>query len=131
MTVEINIVTLLILLVTILVATILLVTIWQITKTSKKADALLGEIHQELLPTLRDCREIAARIKRVSATIEQGDEQAKKLLAAVAEITDSARKVGQFFRHDAFTLSENAALLILGLKAASKVFFQQTRDKGE
>lgn len=99
MTVEVDIFNLIILVVVILVAAFLLPLLWQLKKTAHQAEALLGELHRELPPTLRDCREIAERINRTSVKIEKG--------------------------------SENAACLILGLKAASKVFFKETQEKGD
>jgi uncharacterized protein YoxC len=131
MTVEIDIFTLIILVVVILIAAFLLPMILQLKKTAQKTDALLAELHRELLPTLRDCREIAERINRASVKIEKGSGHAENLLEALEEITDSVRRIAHFFRHDACSLSENAAFLILGLKAASKVLFKETRDKGE
>lgn len=101
MIVEVDIFTLSILVVIILVAAFLLSMIWQLKKTGHKIDVLLDELHRELLPTLRDSREIAERVNRISVKIEKG--------------------------------SENAACLILGLKAASKVLFKdkKTQEKGE
>lgn len=131
MTVEVDIFTLIILLVVILVAAFLLPMIWQLKKTSNKADALLGELHRELLPTLRDCREIAERVNRVSVKVEKGSGQAENLLESLDEITDSVRRITHFIRQDACFIIENAACLILGLKAASKVLFQETPEKGE
>jgi len=131
MTVEVDIFTLIILLLVIVVAAFLLPLIWQLKKTSNKADALLGELHRELLPTLRDCREIAERINRASVKIEKGSGHAENLLEALDEITDSVRRIANFFHHDACSMSENAAFLILGLKAAGKVLFKETQEKGE
>ncbi len=133
MTVEIDIFTLIILVVVLLVAALLLPMAWQLKKTAHKVEALLGELHQELLPTLRDCKEIAERINRASVKIEQGSAQAENLLQALGETTDSVRRIAHFLRHDACSLSENAACLILGLKAAGKVIFKdkETRFKGE
>ena len=131
MTVEVDILTLVILVVVILVAAFLLPLILQLKKTGHKADALLDELHRELLPTLSDCREIAERINRASVKIETGSGHAENLLEALDEITDSVRRLAHYFRHDACSISENAACLILGLKAASKVLFKETREKGE
>jgi uncharacterized protein YoxC len=131
MTVQVDIFTLIILVVVILVAAFLLPIIWQLKKTGVKADALLDELHRELLPTLRDCREIAERINRASVKIEKGSGHAENLLEALDDITDSVRRIANFFRHDACSMSENAAFLILGLKAAGKVLFKETQEKGE
>lgn len=131
MTVEVDIFNLIILVVVIFVAAFLLPMIWQIKKTSHKVDALLGELHLELLPTLRDCREIAERINRASVKIEKGSGHAENILEALDENTTSVRRIAHFFRQDIGTISENAVCLILGLKAASKVLFKETRKKGE
>lgn len=133
MTVEVDIFNLIILVVVMLVAAFLLPMIWQLKKTSHKVDALLGELHQELLPTLRDCREIADRVKRASVKIEEGGGHAENLLEALDEITSSVRRIAHFLRQDIYAISENAVCLILGLKAAGKVLFKdkETRGKGE
>ena len=72
MTVEVDIFTLSILVVVIIFAAMLLPMIWQWKKTGREADALLSELRRELIPTLKDFREITERINRASVKIEKG-----------------------------------------------------------
>jgi len=131
MNVEINIIALALLLAAVLVTAFLLPMIWQLKKTGRKADILLAEIQRELLPTLRDCREIAERLKHASLKIEKGSAQTENLLAALEELSVGVRRITHIIRQDACFAVENAAGLILGLKAACRVLFKETRKKGD
>jgi uncharacterized protein YoxC len=131
MTVQIDILNLIILVVVIVIAAFLLPLIWQLKKTARETDALLHDLRRELIPSLQDFREITERINRASAKIETGSGHTENLLESLDEIFTSIRQVNRFFRQDACHLAENAACLIMGIRAAGKVFFNETREKGE
>lgn len=114
----------------IIFAATLLPMIWQWKKTGKEADALLSELRRELVPTLKDVREITERINRASVKIEKGSGHAENLFESLDEIVGSVRQISHSFRYDACHLAENAAFLITGLRAAIKVFSKETQDKG-
>ncbi len=96
MTVQIDIYVLIIIVVAIVLAVFLVQMIWQMKKTAQKTDLLIDDLRTELMPSLHDLREIMERLNRVSVKIEKGSGNA-----------------------------ENAATLILGIKAASRVFSQK------
>jgi uncharacterized protein YoxC len=128
MTVEVDIFTLSILVVVIIFAAMLLPMIWQWKKTGREADALLSELRRELIPTLKDFREITERINRASVKIEKGSGHAENLIKSLDEIVDSVRQISHGFRHDARHLADNAACLIAGLRVAIRVFSKETQD---
>jgi hypothetical protein len=79
MTVQVDIVILIFLVVVIIFAAILLPMIWQWKKNGKETAALLSELRRELIPTLKDFREITERINRASVKIEKGSGHAETL----------------------------------------------------
>ncbi len=124
MTVQVDIFTLIFLGVVIVIAAFLVPLLWQIKKTAKESDLFLSDLRRELIPTLKDVREISDRINRASVKIEKGSVHVENLIESLDEIVGSIRQ-------DACRLSENAAFLILGIKAASKVLFKETEKKGD
>jgi uncharacterized protein YoxC len=128
MTVQVDIITLGVLVVVIICAAVLLPMLWQWKRTGQEADALLRELRIELIPTLKDFREITERINRASVKIEKGSGHAENLFESLDEIADSVRHISRSFRLDACHLANNAACLIMGLRAAIKVFSKETQD---
>lgn len=128
MTVQVDIITLSILVVVIIIAAILLPMIWQWKKTGQEANALLSELRRELIPTIKDFKEITERINRASVKIEKGSGHAENLFESLDEIAKSVRQISHSFRLDTCQLAGNAAYLIMGLRAAIKVFSKETQD---
>lgn len=126
MTVQIDILVLIILVVAIVLAVFVLQMMWQMKKTAQKTDMFIRDLRTELIPSLRDLREIMERLNRASVKIEKGSGNAENLFKALDEIVESVRHFSYFFRHDTCHLAENAATLILGIKAASRVFSPKT-----
>jgi uncharacterized protein YoxC len=125
MTVQVDIFVLIILLVAIVLAVFLLQMIWQMKKTAQKTDLFIHDLRTELIPSLRDFREIMERLNRASVKIEKGSGNAENLFKSLDEVVASVRHLSYFFRLDNWHLAENAATLILGIKAASRVFSQK------
>jgi methyl-accepting chemotaxis protein len=130
MTVQVDIFTLMIFLLLVIVMAFLLPMIWQVKKTGKEADALLGELRRELIPTLRELREIAERFNRASVTIEQGADKAENLLESLNEMSDTVRHVSKFLRQDVCSFAENISCLMLGVRVAGKAFLKGIQEKG-
>lgn len=131
MTVQVDIFALIILVGGIIFMAFLLPMVWQMKKTAQETDVFLGELRRELIPTLRDVREITQRVNRASEKIGNSSGRAENLLSSLDETATLLRRINHFFRQDSSQLVENAAYLILGLKAASKVFFKGTQQKGD
>ena len=131
MTVQVDIFALIILVVAIILVTFLLPMIWQVKKTARETDLFVGELRRELIPTLQDAREITARANRISVKLKSGSGGAEKLLVSLDEIAVSIGRINKFFHQDAVHLAENVAYLILGIRAASKVFTKGTQQKGD
>jgi uncharacterized protein YoxC len=128
MFVEVDIIALSVLAVVILFVAILLPMIWQLKKTGREADALGRDLRRELMPALRDFREITARINRASVNIEKGSGHAENLFQSLNEIALSVRQISHSFRLDRCNLAGNTACLIMGLRAAIRVFSKETQD---
>jgi hypothetical protein len=100
-------------------------------KTAQEAEALLRDLRRELMPSLRDFREIAERLNRASTQVEQGAGKAEHRLEAVDEFAASIRLINGFLQKDLVRFFENAACLMLGLRAAGKVFLNGLQEKGD
>jgi len=125
MTVQIDIFVLIILIVAIVLAVFLLQMMWQMKKTAQKTDVFINDLRTELMPSLRDFREIMERLNRASVKIEKGSGNAENLFKSLDEIIATVRHFSYFLRSENCHLAANAATLILGIKAASKVFSQK------
>lgn len=125
MTVQVDIFVLIILVVVIILAVFSLQTMWQLKKTAQKTDVFLHDLHSELIPSLRDLRQIMERINRASVKIEMGSGHAENLFKSLDEIVDLIRHISHFLRRDSCHLAADAAHLIVGIRAASKVIFQR------
>jgi uncharacterized protein YoxC len=131
MTVQVDIFALIVLVVFLVVAAFLLPLIWQWKKTGKEAEALMSDLRRELVPTVRDCREISERINRASMKIEKGSGHAENLLESLDEVVVAFRQVSQVFNRDACQIAELAACLMLGIRVACKVLVKGTQEKGD
>lgn len=125
MTVQIDVYVLIFLAVAIVLAVFLLQMMWQMKKTAQKTDVFIHDLRTELIPSMRDLREIMERLNRASVKIEKGSGNAENLFKSLDEVTESVRHFSYFLRSDKCHLAENAATLILGIKAASRVFSQR------
>ena len=121
MTVEVDIFTLGFFIVTIILVSFLVPMIWQAKKTIQNADNFLSELHRELLPAVSDLREITDRINRNSAKLEKEVDKVENLLDSLEDISTSIRSVSNCV--------ESAGYFMLGLKAATKVFLQGSKEK--
>ena len=123
MTVQVDIFVLIILVVIIILAAFLLPMIWQMKKAAQEADAFVDELRRELIPALKDVREITERVNRISLKIEGHSGRTENLLATLDETAASIRQINHFV--------ESAACLISGVRVASKVFLKGTQQKGD
>lgn len=134
MTVQVDIfalIALIALVLALVVAAFLLPLIWQWKKTGKAAEALMGDLRRDLIPTVHDLREISERINRVSVKIEKGSGHAEQLLESLDESVAVVRQISHVFKRDACQLAEIASCLILGIRAASQVLVKGTQEKGD
>jgi uncharacterized protein YoxC len=131
MTVQLDLITLIVLVGAIVLLVFLVPMIRQMKRTARETDLLLSELRRELVPSLRDVREITERIKRASVQIEKGSGHAGNLIESLNDIAATLRRVSQIFGQDSLRMAENAACLMVGLKAAGRFFFKQTQNKGD
>jgi uncharacterized protein YoxC len=129
MTVQVDLITLIILVVVIFLVAFLLPMAWQFKKTAEQAEALLDELRRELVPTLRELRETGQHINRISMTVAKGIDKAESLLDSVDGIVDSVDHLGKFMQQDIFRIASYAECLISGIRAAGKVLFKETQNK--
>jgi uncharacterized protein YoxC len=129
MTVQVDILTLGFLIVTIILAAFLLPMIWQMKKTAQEADSLLGELRRGLPSALRDLQETMERVNRITAKFEKGVDKSEDLVETLNDITGSIRHISIFLRQDMYRYAEIAGYLMVGFKAASKVFSHGAKQK--
>lgn len=130
MTVQVDILTLIITLLFVVLVVFLVPLLLQLKKTAQEADALMAELRRELVPTLRELRETSERLNRASAHVEDGAGKAGHLLESLGEVGESIHEVNRFFHQDIARYAGNAAGLWLGIRAASKVLIKGLQDKG-
>ncbi|MCP3178202.1 DUF948 domain-containing protein [Desulfuromonas sp. KJ2020] len=131
MTVEIDILALIVVVAAVLVVAFLIPMMVQAKKTARQIDEFITLAQRDILPMLRELREASERINKASAKAEQGVEQVEGLMQSVGEVGDSIHRVNHFLQHDVGRYMGNAAGLWLGIRAASKVLLREmNKDKG-
>jgi uncharacterized protein YoxC len=130
MNVQVDIFVLILTIAFLIIAAALVPLLLQLKRTAQEADALIGDLRRELIPTLREFRETAERLNRASATFESGAEKAGVLLESLGEVGGTIHSVNNFFHHDITRYAGNAAGLWLGIRAASKVILKGLQEKG-
>ena len=131
MTVEIDILALIVVVAAVLVVAFLIPMMVQAKKTARQIDEFITLAQRDVLPMLRELREASERINRASAKVEQGVEQAEGLMQSVGEVGDSIHRANHFLQHDVGRYMGNAAGIWLGIRAASKVLLREmNKDKG-
>ncbi len=89
------------------------------------------DLRRELIPAVRDLREISERINRASIKIEKGSDHAENVLESLDEIVARYRQISHVFKRDACQFAELIPCLILGIRAAGKVFVKGNPKKGD
>ncbi len=129
MTVQVDILALVIVLVVLLIVSFLIPMLIQAKRTAQQVDEFLKSAQRDLIPMLKELREASERINRAAARAEQGVEQVGGLMESVGEVGESIHKVNHFLQHDVGRYMGNAAGLWLGIRAASKVVLKELRKQ--
>ncbi len=130
MTVQVDLLTLIITLVLVVIAAFLAPLLLQMRKTAHQAEGLIGELRRDLPSILQDLRATTDRVNRATTRLEVGSEQAAGLLESLGEIGDTIHNVNSFLRRDTTRYLGNAAGLWLGIRAASKVILKGLQQRG-
>ncbi|MDY0211372.1 MAG: DUF948 domain-containing protein [Desulfuromonadaceae bacterium] len=129
MVAQVDMISLGFLIVLIILVIFLLPTIWQIKKTSQEVGVFLGELRRDLAPTLKNLRELTEQATQMTERIEANADKTENLLETLNEIALSVRHVSDFVRQDMSRYAEIAGYMVLGVKAASKVFSKTNKEK--
>ena len=129
MTVQIDLYAFFIAVLVLLIVIFLIPAMLQLKKTARDLDHFLLETQRELVPMMKQLREASERINRASAKVERGAEKSEPLFASLTEMGHLVHDVNDFLHHDVGRYVGNAAGLWLGMRAASKVFLKQLRQK--
>jgi len=129
MTVQVDILALIIVFVILLIVAFLIPMLVQAKKTALQVDEFLKASQRDLIPMLKELREASERINRAAARAEEGVEHVGGLMESVGEVGDSIHRVNHFLQHDVGRYMGNAAGLWLGIRAASKVVLKEMRKQ--
>lgn len=124
MSVQVDVFALIITVVLLLIAVFLVPLLLQMRNTAQRVDEFLHEAQRDLLPLLREMREASERLNKGSA-------QAGKFLESLGETGESIHMINDFLHHDMGRYLGNAAGLWLGIRAASKMFLKQMKQREE
>ena len=130
MTVQVDLLTLIIALVLVVVAAFLVPLFLQMRKTAQQAEGLIGELRRDLPMILQDVRATTDRVNRATARLEEGSDRVADLLESLGEVGDTIHNINSFLHRDTTRYLGNAAGLWLGIRAASKVLLKGLQQKG-
>lgn len=116
---------LLIIAITVVVVALFLVpTLIQMKATAQRVERLVEETEREVFPVMRQFRDTAENLNRISRDAQEGLEHAAPLLESMSEIGQFLQRLTGAARGDLGQYAGNALGLWLGFRAASKVFLK-------
>lgn len=131
MIVQVDLVTVILLVVAVVLVAVLVPMLLQVRRTSRELDHFLGELQQDLFPMLKELRQAAEKLNRASTHTEEGLAQARLLFDSVGEIGQSLHGVNRFLSRDLRRLSRSGSGFWLGARAAARVLFKQLHKGGD
>jgi uncharacterized protein YoxC len=129
MPMQIDVFSLIITVTFLLIAVFLIPTFLHLRNTSQRLDDFLKEAQRDVLPMVRELREVSEHLNRISKRIDEGSEKASLLMDSVGEVGESIQKVHHAIQHGIGRSAGNALGLWLGLRAASKVFLKKLKQQ--
>ena len=123
MSAQVDIFALIVVFLFLLIAVFLIPTLLHLKNTLQKFDQFVGEAQRDVLPMLRELREISEKVNRAS-------DDAGKLMESLGEVGDTIHSANKFLHHDVGRLLGNAAGFWLGIRGASKAFSKAYKQKG-
>jgi predicted PurR-regulated permease PerM len=124
---DLNVLALIATMVFVLVAIFLIPLLIQIKNTVQKADEFLGLTQRELLPLMRDLREMSEHLKKISRETEQDMVRMRPLFESLEEVGGLLHRGTEFLQGDVVGKSVGTWM---GIKAASRVFLNQLKKRG-
>jgi uncharacterized protein YoxC len=103
----------------------------QVRKSVAESERLLAKMNAEVPPLVAELRTISQNLNGLTDQAREGVEHAAVLLHAVGEVGESVQQVHNVVRGSSGTLLRNVASMVAGLKAATHVVRERTRQEGE
>ena len=100
-------------------------------KTVAESERLMTRLNADLPALSSDLRSVTQNLNALTDQARSGVEHASVLLHAVGEVGESVQEVHNVVRGSSGTLLTNVASLVAGVKAATRVMRNRSRQEGE
>ena len=118
------------LIVAVLVAFFLIRVLIQMTKLSKDLEATLKSLEKEIVPLVRNLKEVSDGMNRLTIQVEDRVKQTEPLFKAIAESAGIVSTINRVLKGGVAAPLINMAGLSAGVLAAGKTFFKHKRKGG-
>jgi uncharacterized protein YoxC len=118
------------LIVAVVVAFFLIRVLIQLTRLSKDLEATLKSLEVEIIPLVRNLKEVSVGINRLTIQAEDKVKQTEPLFRAIAESAGIVSTVNRVLKGGVAAPLINMAGLSAGVVAAGKTFFKHKKKGG-
>jgi uncharacterized protein YoxC len=118
------------LIVAVVVAFFLIRVLIRLTKLSKDLETTLKSLDMELIPLVRNLKEVSEGINRLTIQVEDRVRQTEPLFKAIAESAGIVTTVNRVLKGGVAAPLINMAGLSAGVVAAGKTFFKHKKKGG-
>jgi uncharacterized protein YoxC len=118
------------LVVAVVVAFFLIRVLIQLTKLSKDLEVTLKSLEGEIIPLVRNLKEVSGGMNRLTIQVEDKVKQTEPLFKAIAESAGIVSTVNRVLKGGVASPLINMASLSAGVLAAGKTFFKHKKKGG-
>ena len=119
------------LIVAVVVAFFLIRVLIQLTKLSKDLEVTLKSLEGEIIPLVRNLKEVSGGMNRLTIQVEDKMKQTEPLFKAIADSAGIVSTVNRVLKGGVAAPLINMAGLSAGVLAAGKTFFKHKKKGGE
>lgn len=130
MIVQVDLVTVVLLVIAVVLVAVLVPMLLQVRRTARELDRFLGELQQDLFPMLKELRQASEKLNRASSHTEEGLAQARVLFDSVGDIGHSLHNVNRFVSRDLGRLTRRGAGFWFGARAGARALLKQLHRGG-
>jgi predicted PurR-regulated permease PerM len=127
---DLNVLALIATMVFVLIAVFLIPLLIQIKTTVSRVDEMIGLAQRDLLPLLKELRETSENIRKISLEAETDMVRVRPLFESMEEAGGLLHKVVDFLQGDLSRAVGKSVGTWMGMRAASKMFLKQLKNKG-
>ncbi len=124
---DLNVLALLATIVFILIAFFLIPLLVQIKTTMQRTEELIGLAQREILPLVRELRETAENLKKISQEVEKDVTRIGPLFESLEEAGGLLHRATGFMQHEVSRYVGKTIGTWLGMRSASKVFVKEMK----